>query len=102
METGLEHPGKKRTRTAVSGGRRRRTGRKIRGRSGPGLERPGLQKEEEAGVARNGKENMNKSHEWWGGEAKSKSCQEGGGGVGRQGEKDNEGGSGTKDWKTGA
>ena len=31
----------------------------IRGRSGPGLERPGLQKKEEATEARNGMENMN-------------------------------------------
>ena len=37
----------------------------IRGRSGPGLERPGLKKEEEAAAARSGKESMNKSKERW-------------------------------------
>ena len=35
----------------------------IPGRSGPGLELPGLHKEEEAAAARNGKGNMNKSQE---------------------------------------
>ena len=37
----------------------------IRGRGVPGSERPGLQKGEEAAVARKGKENMNKGQEWW-------------------------------------
>ena len=37
----------------------------VWGRSGPGLERPGLHKEEEAAAARNGIENMNKSKERW-------------------------------------
>ena len=96
METGQERPEKKRTRTGISGGRRSRTGRKIRGRSGPGLERPGLQKEE-AAAARHGKENMNKSDEGWRGDMRSKSRQEGGEGTDRQGEKENEGGSGAKD-----
>ena len=35
----------------------------IQGRSGPGLERPGLHKEEKAAAAKKGKENMNKSEE---------------------------------------
>ena len=37
----------------------------VGGRSGPGLERPGLHKEEEAAAAINGKENVNKSKERW-------------------------------------
>ena len=37
----------------------------VPGRSGPGLERPGLHKEEEAAAARDGKENMNESKERW-------------------------------------
>ena len=53
-------------------------------------------------MARNGKENMNKSDEWWRLDMRSKSRQEGGEGTDRQGEKENEGGSGAKDWKTGA
>ena len=76
METGLEHPGKKRTGTGIYGGRRPRTGRKIRGRSSPGLECLGLQKQEAAAVARNGKENMKKSDELWREDTKSKSRQE--------------------------
>ena len=82
------------------GVQRSRTGRKIRGRSGPGLERPGLQKEE-AAAARYGKESMNRSDEGWRGDMRCKSCQEGGEGTDRQGKKANEGG-GAKDWKTGA
>ena len=53
-------------------------------------------------AARHGKENINKSDEWWRGDMRSKSRQEGGEGTDRQGEKENEGGSGAKDWKTGA
>ena len=102
MDTGLEHPEKKRTRTGTSGGRKPWTDRKIRGGNGPGLERPGLHKEEAAAVARNGKENMNKSNERWRGDTKRKSGQEGGEGDDRQGKKENDGGSGAKDWKTGA
>ena len=45
---------------------------------------------------------MNKSDEGWRGDMRSKSGQEGGEGTDRQGEKENEGGSGAKDWKTGA
>ena len=37
----------------------------VRGRSDPGLERPGLHKEKTAAAARNGKENMNESQERW-------------------------------------
>ena len=37
----------------------------VRGRSDAGLERPGPHKEETAVAARNGKENMNESQEWW-------------------------------------
>ena len=37
----------------------------VRGRSGPGLERPGLRKEEEAAAAGKGKEDMSKSKEQW-------------------------------------
>ena len=37
----------------------------IRGRSGPGVEPPGLHKEKEAAAARKGKSNMNKSKERW-------------------------------------
>ena len=44
----------------------------VRGRSGPGLERPGLQKEEEAAAAGKGKENMNKSKERWRGRTRKK------------------------------
>ena len=44
METGQERPEKKRTRTGISGGPRSRTGKKIQGRSGPGLERRRRQK----------------------------------------------------------
>ena len=53
-------------------------------------------------MARNGKEHMNKSDEWWTGDTKSKSRQQGGEGADRQGEKENQGGSGAKDWETGA
>ena len=56
----------------ISGGRRTRTGRKIQGRSGPLMERPGLQKEETE-AARHSNENMNKSDEGWRGDAKNKS-----------------------------
>ena len=42
----------------------------VRGRSDPGLERPGLHKEETAVAARNGNENMNESQERWEGRAR--------------------------------
>ena len=54
MELGLEHPGKQRTRTGTSGGRKPWTGT-----SGEA----GLHKEEDAAAARSGKESMNKSKE---------------------------------------
>ena len=101
METGQERPVKKRTLTAISRGQRSRTGRKIQGRSGPGLESVGLQKEQAAAATR-GKGNMNKSDEGLRGDMKSKSDQEGGEGTDWQGKKKNEGGCGAKDWKTGA
>ena len=37
----------------------------VRGRSGPGLERPGLHKEDEAVAARKGKGNKHKNKERW-------------------------------------
>ena len=64
MELGLEHPGKQLTRTGTSGGAVALDWN-IRGRDGPGQERPGLQKEEEAAAARSGKENTNKSKKQW-------------------------------------
>ena len=54
MPLGLERPGKQRTRTGTSGGRKPWTGT-----SGEA----GLHKEEDAAAARSGKESMNKSTE---------------------------------------
>ena len=51
------------TRTATSGGQKPWTGTSGEEASGPGLECPGLHKEEEAAAARKGKENMNKTKE---------------------------------------
>ena len=58
----------------------------IRGRIGPGLQRPGLQKEEEAAAARNSKENMNKNEEQEREDTKNKSREKGG--EGEEGEAD--------------
>ena len=52
----------------------------VRGRSGPGLERPGLHKEEEAVAAEKIKENKHKSKKTWRGGARKKR-------VGKQEEK---------------
>ena len=56
----------------------------VRGRSGPGLERPGLQKEEEMATERSGEENMNKSKEQMRKDAKNKRREAGG--EGEEGE----------------
>ena len=56
MELGLQHPGKQRTRTRTSGGRKPWTGT-----SGDA----GLHKEEDEAAARSGKESNNKSKERW-------------------------------------
>ena len=80
-EPGLEHPGKKGTRIGTSGAEA--LDGNIRGRSGPGLERPGLHQGEEATAARKGKENMNKSNEQRREDTKKKSCDEGGEGEER-------------------
>ena len=56
----------------------------VRGRSNPGLERPGLQKEEGMATERSGEENMNKSKEQMGKDAMNK-CPEAGG-EGEEGE----------------
>ena len=50
----------------------------VRGRSGPGLERPGLQKQEEMATERSGEENMSKSKEQMRKDAKNKSQEAGG------------------------
>ena len=76
---GPEHPGGSGKRTKAYGNRTGTSGDaahpdwnirgaealdwNVRGRSGPGLERPGQQKEEETATERNGEENMNKSKE---------------------------------------
>ena len=52
----------------------------VRGRSGPGLERPGLQKEEDMATERSGEENINKSKEQMRKDEKNKSREAGGGG----------------------
>ena len=81
-EPGLEHPGKKRTRTRTSGAEA--LDWNVRGRSGPGLERPGLHQEEEATAARRkGKENMNKSKVQRREDTKNKSRDDGGEGEDR-------------------
>ena len=49
----------------------------VRGRSGPGLELPGLQQEEKMATESSGEENINKSKEQMGKEAKSKSREAG-------------------------
>ena len=56
----------------------------VRGQSGPGLERPGLQKEEEMVTENSGEGNMNKSKEKMRKDAKNNSREEGG--EGEEGE----------------
>ena len=58
--------------------------RNVRGRSGPGLERPGLRKEEDTATERSGEENMNKSKEQMRKDTKNKSREAGG--EGEEGE----------------
>ena len=72
-EPGLEHPGKteqagnRATRTGTSGGQKAWTGTSGEEASSPGLDRPGLHKQEEVAAARRSgrlvKDNMNKSKE---------------------------------------
>ena len=59
-------------------------GWKVRRRSGPGLERPGQQKEEETAKERNGEENMNKSKEQMRKDTKNKRRKAGGQGEERE------------------
>ena len=62
MEPGLERPGEAmHPHWNIRGAEA--LDQNVRGRSSPGLERPGLQKEEETAAERSGKENMNKSKE---------------------------------------
>ena len=60
--------------------------RNVRGRSSPGLERSGLQKEEETAAARSGEENINRSKELGREDPENKSGEEGG--EGEEGEAD--------------
>ena len=68
-------------------------GQEVRVRDGPGEERPGLQKEEEAVTARSGKENMNKSKERWRGRTRRTR-------IGKKEEKEKKG-EADKDMETG-
>ena len=80
MEPGLEHPGTQCTQTGTSGGAEALDW-SVRGRSGPGLERPGQQEEKETAAERNREENKNKSKEQMGKDTTDESCEVGGEGA---------------------